>query len=372
MPALGKLLGIRLVVKVGATLAHPAPRELLDAITSVQVTSSGTGQDGFSVTFTLTKSVDYNLVTLAELEPPNRIAIGVQMGLLPEVLIDGVITHHQVNPSIEPGGSTLTIMGRDWTEVMNLTDRRESYPNQPDDMIVGQVLLRYATYGPIPDLQSALRGTRTETDGTTQQNANDLAFIRHLATRNGFVFYSEPGPLFGTNRVYFGPEARGGELQPALSHNHGAASNLTSIQVSYDALAATNPAGNVVNAETGQIQPITPPRPRMPPLASRTVVLRETIARDAAHQRPAEAGATLAAALASSPEPVSVSGQLDSLRYGRVLRPRRLVALRGIGPTFDGQYYVRSVTHSISRTDYSQSFSLSREGRGSLVPVVPT
>jgi hypothetical protein len=37
---------------------------------------------------------------------------------------------------------------------------------------------------------------------------------------------------------------------------------------------------------------------------------------------------------------------------------------------YDGFYYVKSVTHTISRTSYSQSFGLSREGTGTLTPVV--
>jgi len=67
---------------------------------------------------------------------------------------------------------------------------------------------------------------------------------------------------------------------------------------------------------------------------------------------------------------VTVSGELESVRYGNVLRPRGLVGLRGAGRTYDGTYYVRSVTHSISQLSYRQSFSLSREGTGALLPVV--
>jgi hypothetical protein len=34
-------------------------------------------------------------------------------------------------------------------------------------------------------------------------------------------------------------------------------------------------------------------------------------------------------------------------------------------------YYVKSVSHSIKRGEYKQSFSLQREGLGSTLPVVP-
>ena len=58
------------------------------------------------------------------------------------------------------------------------------------------------------------------------------------------------------------------------------------------------------------------------------------------------------------------------MRYGDVLRPRGVVGLRGAGFTFDGLYYVKSVSHSISRGQFKQRFSLSREGTGAITPVV--
>jgi hypothetical protein len=39
--------------------------------------------------------------------------------------------------------------------------------------------------------------------------------------------------------------------------------------------------------------------------------------------------------------------------------------------SLDGFYYVKSVTHSLSRGAYRQQFSLSREGFGTTTPMVP-
>ena len=50
------------------------------------------------------------------------------------------------------------------------------------------------------------------------------------------------------------------------------------------------------------------------------------------------------------------------LRYGRVLKARQLVGVRGAGMAFDGLYYVKSVTHTIKRGEYKQSFTLTRNG----------
>jgi hypothetical protein len=48
-----------------------------------------------------------------------------------------------------------------------------------------------------------------------------------------------------------------------------------------------------------------------------------------------------------------------------------LVGVRGAGLTYDGLYYVDSVTHNIQRGQYKQSFQLSRDGLISITPKVP-
>ena len=74
----------------------------------------------------------------------------------------------------------------------------------------------------------------------------------------------------------------------------------------------------------------------------------------------------------STDEVITATGELDALRYGQILRPRSLVDLRGAGASFDGTYYVKSVTHKIDiqKGEYKQSFTLTREGKGALTPFV--
>jgi hypothetical protein len=78
-------------------------------------------------------------------------------------------------------------------------------------------------------------------------------------------------------------------------------------------------------------------------------------------------GLALAAQMA---EAVTGEGSLDVTRYGGVLKARQLVGVRGVGPAFDGLYYVKSVTHKIKRGEYKQNFKLSRNGLVSTVPTV--
>jgi hypothetical protein len=73
---------------------------------------------------------------------------------------------------------------------------------------------------------------------------------------------------------------------------------------------------------------------------------------------------------AKNAEVVTCTGSLDVTRYGGVLKARQLVGVRGVGPAFDGLYYVKSVTHKIKRGDYKQDFILTRNGLVSTVPTV--
>jgi hypothetical protein len=82
--------------------------------------------------------------------------------------------------------------------------------------------------------------------------------------------------------------------------------------------------------------------------------------------------ALLGLAKSSKPDAITGSGTLDVLRYGRPLKARQLVGVRGAGTSYDGLYYVTRVTHNIKRGEYKQNFSLAREGLISLTPrVIP-
>ena len=68
---------------------------------------------------------------------------------------------------------------------------------------------------------------------------------------------------------------------------------------------------------------------------------------------------------------VGIQGILPTMYDGRTLHSRGLVGVRGAGDAFDGLYYVSSVTHTIKRGEYKQSFTLARNGLLSTIPRVP-
>ena len=365
-------LGIRLILMMGQTVPLPAPREALDAVTNVQVTNDAQSGDGFQITFGLSKNqpTDYSLLQSGALNPSTRVIIGLLLGASPEVLIDGIITHHQHAPSNEPGQSTLTVTGKDVSIMLDLEEKNAKYENQPDFLIVTQLIASYAQYGLVPQV-TPTTDVPIMIQRIPGQHETDLKFIQRMGERNGFVFYIEP-LTFGANTAYWGVENRLGLPQPRLTLGQGASTNLKSLHFSQDALAPVSASGTFVEPITKTAIPIPPlPSLRIPPLAlSPTPAMRKVLMRDTSNQNPAQAATSALARTTNTPDAVTGEGEIDSVRYGSVLRARKLVNVRGAGLSYDGTYYVKRVTHTITRGDYKQSFAISREGTGALLPIV--
>jgi hypothetical protein len=371
---LASLLGLRLVLWMGRSVPLPAPPAVLEALDEAEVRNDADGADGFQLTFTLAKTRlgDYGLVGEAALQPLSRVVIGLLIGAVPAVLIDGVVTHHQTQASSDPGGSRLTVTGRDLTQVMDLNERDDDYPNQPDWLVVTQVISRYAQYGLVP-AATPTADIPLELLRVTRQHETDLAFVRRLGAANGYVFYAEP-VTFGVTRAYWGPEVRAGAPQPALTVDQGEATNVAQIDFANDALAPEGVAGMFIDPIFKRSLPLPQlPTLRVPPLAAQPgPVHRTRRLRTTANQDAAKAAAAAGAAVSTTREPISASGQVDGVRYGQVLRARGVVGVRGAGVSHDGFYYVRRVTHRLREGSWTQSFSLSREGTYPLSPVVST
>jgi hypothetical protein len=368
-------LGVRLMLLMGKTVPVPAPADVVRALTQVEVTRDAAGRDGFRLTFNVgkDKTLEYALVAASSTGLFNRVIVAVLVGPIPDVLIDGVITQHQHAPSREPGQSNFVVMGTDLTTMLDLKEKSESYPNQPDFLIVTRLLASYASFGLVPAILPTT-DIPIELDKIPRQTETDLGFIKRLARRNGYVFFIDPVTLF-VNRAYFGPETRLGLPLPALSMDSGSSSNVKSLSFSHDGLAPVAPEGSFFLPLANLVLPIPAlPSLRLPPFVTNPTPARRTVLlRDAGNKGPAEALNASVSAVSTAPESVTGTGQVDTARYGAIIQARRPIGVRGAGLAYDGLYYVKKVTHKIDvqKYTYTQDFTLTREGTGSLFPVVP-
>jgi hypothetical protein len=372
------LKGLHLTLMIGPAVPIPAPQSVIDAITSVQVTS-GRDRSGFQVTFAVSKKSTLltTMLPAGYFDPMvTRVIVIVTLGGLPNVLMDGLVTRQELQPSSEPGQSTLTITGEDLSVAMDVVEKVMPYPSVPDVAKINLALAPYALLGVVPIVIPPIISTvKPITDGyESQVMQTDLEYIRGLASRCGYVFYVEPGPLPGQSIAYFGPDIRLPIPQPALSVNMDAHSNVESLSFSLDGLAKKVRIYTILDPITHKI-PLPIPVPNInafkPPLGARpTPPAKVEFSKDVAQQQPDEAARGILGFLMNNSDAINGNGSLDVLRYGRVLRSRMLVGVRGAGLAYDGMYYVDSVTHNVKRGEYKQNFSLSRDGLISITPRV--
>jgi hypothetical protein len=207
------------------------------------------------------------------------------------------------------------------------------------------------------------------------QRGSDYAYIKELADRVGYVFYLEPGPSPGTSKAYWGPEIRVGAAQPALTANMDAQTNVEQLSFNFDKQKKKLPivffqepvSKAPIPVPIPDITPLNPPLGLVPPLPPNIVKLEDT-----AHMSAPDALMAGLAYAGQNSDSVFGKGKLDVAKYGRLLKSRQLVGVRGAGLPFNGLYYVKSVTHEIERGSYKQNFSLARNALISTTPTVPT
>ncbi len=358
--------GVRLQLKLGANTLAPAPYDVMDALLEVEVTNNDLQRDGFQMTFSLSrtrKMQEHTLLKDGLLDPKSRVCIIVLIQGKSQVLINGVITKHQVIPSQEPGQSRLVVTGEDTGHDLDRNEKNNTHLNQSDSRIVEAILRRYRGFE--PDVTST-SPTPSEAVRIVTQYHTDLAFIQRLAEKNSFVFFTEPTGTPGVSTAYWGRRDRAKvPVQPALNINMGSETNIVQISFDFNAFEPLIPETEIIDPKSQSTLSIPSPDPQDSPLARRkTDALRTKPLRSAAKLDSELARKLALQARSKSAHAVTVQGELDVTLYGRVLRSRRKVDVRGAGKSYDGTYYVSQVTHRIKRGEYRQSFTLTREGLG--------
>jgi hypothetical protein len=370
--------GFYLTLMMGGFNASPVPQAVIDALVEVKVTSTVGSQGGFQLKLTTGRLSKVAAMHAAgAFDPRQRVIIAVTVNGATDVLMDGIITKQDLTPGTAAGKSTLTLTGLDLTALMDFIDLTGiPYPGMPASVIVELALAKYLVLGVIPVAIPTLLTLVTNPISTIpKQQGSDYKYISALAKKYGAVFYLDPGPKPGMSMAYWGPDLSKmfGGVQPALSIDFDASTNLDSINFSYDGTLATNYLVTIIEPNTKLPIPIPLPSIdliKAPQAAKSPTPLKYLQLKPIASKDPTGAALQGIGKLFETADVVSASGQLDVLRYGRVFKARQLAAVRGAGPYYDGQYYVKSVSHSIKRGEYKQSFTLARGGTHASVSTV--
>lgn len=292
----------------------------------------------------------------------NRVSIGAgypESGV--ETLIDGYITHMNVNLSGDPQESTLEISGMDASALMDLEEKQLAWPNKKDSEIAQQIFGDYGLSYEVEDTVARLE----ETVSTTLQTESDIRFLRRLAARNGFECFVQG------SKGYFRSPTLERPPQKLLAIQFGEETNLVNLRFRADGTAPTH-------LEIRRIDPFEKEEAREEMTESPRRKLGETGLADL-QSRARDGRLLLKNQIAASSQEmrgrlregyrggdrfVHVEGEIDARIYGAVLRSKRLVTIKGAGEQFSGLYYVTRVRHAFTLDGYTQSFEGGRNGAG--------
>jgi hypothetical protein len=373
------LKGVNLTLMIGPVAPLPVSKSVIEALTSVEITNKTDGPSLFQLTFTLNNNSPLQTMFLlagGSTPPLMRVVVVATVGGQANVLIDGVITDHEVQPGATGADSTLTLTGEDLTRVMDYFDLRGfPFPAMSAEMRVLLILAKYAFLGIVPMvIPTILLDVPIPTDRIPLQQGKDLPYIKALADEAGYVFYIEPTNTPGLNTAYWGPEIKIGAPQPALNGDMDAHANVESLSFSIDTEKKVQPLVYIHNQALKTPIPIpvpdvsilNPPLGAVPPIPKKFEQLDGT-----ARLSPVRAAMMGMTSASTTGDVIEARGSLDVLRYGRILQSRKLVGVRGVGGPFNGLYFVKSVKHKIKRGEYKQDFTLSRNALISTLPQVP-
>ena len=363
--------GLYAQVLAGKSVPKPLGAAFVNQLASIEVTQVSNAASGFQLVFESERGVATG--ALPTFAPFSRVVVLVLIDGVPEVLIDGFVTHQELIPGRQTTGSMVAITGEDATVMMDLEQKTATFPALNDWAIANKILGSYIKYGLVPDAKTP-RGMEQPlpTQRTPVQHATDLEQLRIMASRYGFVFHVTPTLVPMVNTAYWGPPQWTGAPQPALSASMNNLSNVKSLSFTYDTLAPTTVSGMISNPSTGKAQTINvakstvPPLSRQPALTANKPNVRNTLLTGVSGWGTGLAEARARSMVDRSTERVLVAeGQVSVMDYGKPLHAKRLVSVRGTGASYDGLYYVERTTHVLRRGTYDVSFRLTRAGTGS-------
>jgi phage protein D len=264
----------------------------------------------------------------------------------------------------------------DTSLLLSLEEKVATWRDLSDGDIIQQILSSYGVQAKVDSTPTV----HQENDTTIVQRAPDLQFARALGQRNGQELYFEVDP--DTDEVFGSSRAPGldGTPQPDLAIRFGADSNLKSFTVHQGVQRPLNVRAEQIDVKANSANSATAGDTNLRLLggsdldalvdgpASSLVSPRDAPAQMLVLGPPTSDQTELQTiAQAVRDEAgwfITASGEVNTEAYGAVLRPRRLVQVKGAGNAHSGRYYVTRVVHELKGEGvYIQQFTARRNAR---------
>ncbi|NIU78413.1 MAG: hypothetical protein GWN71_34115 [Gammaproteobacteria bacterium] len=167
---------------------------------------------------------------------------------------------------------------------------------------------------------------------------------------------------------HFHPPELEAEPQGVLTVGFGAASNVAELTARFDGLRPTTARAAQVSAGDGAAESATADTVSLTDLGGTSVLGAEnprvSVVTGSGVAGAGELQAYVQAVVDRSAWALRADGDLNTTRYEGVLRAKKPVSLRGIGPSLSGVYYVEKVLHAFTAEGYTQRFTLRRNAFG--------
>lgn len=289
--------------------------------------------------------------------------VQVRIGSTLETLLDGHVVETHATLDARPGASALEVVAMDATARMNLEEKVRAWPDRSDADVAREI---FGEHGLSADVE-ATQPVRQEVEGTLVQRGTDIRFLRRLAQRNGFECYVEADPGTGRATGHFHAPRLDAPPQGVLTVGMGSPT-VDQFQVRHRMTQAAQAQAHAVDAATLEARSGSAARIAAKALGRDALGggpdPRTVLVAGAGGATAGELGTVAQAALDRTAWEVEAEGRLNTAAYGKVLRAKRTVLVRGVGRRFGGTYRVERVLHAFGDDGHVQHFTLRRNAVG--------
>lgn len=385
MSMFGNMRGISMNLLIGPSpVALPMPIDAMEAIEELEVKLCDKGPSGFKLVLRAGRNGPMDLLETPFVNNPSfaeqaRLIVTIIFDVRPTVIFDGLVSKRHILPGDRPNEGWLVLLGHDLSFEMDREVEPKEHPAMDETAIATRIAAAYAKFGMVPKVTPPKSIDQPlPVERTPQQRCSDWAYLQQMAKRHGYETYVDPGPLPGTNQLYWGPSVQSKVQQRTIRVNVGPASDAFDVNVSHSAEELTTVETEVLDSTSGKKMPVKAMIPSRTPLGA----VPEGVRRMGKTRKETieTSGLSFAQAMAraqarvdeSAGDVLCVTGTLDSAKYNAALKARDNVDLSGAGTKFDGTYKVAEVRHRIKPGSYTQHFVLTRSELGPKSPVART
>ncbi len=303
---------------------------------------------------------DFPLLSDVHFEPEKELTVLLTVDQVPDVLVAGPVTRHEIEIPNGGSGATLDVVGADRTVVMDREDKAKIWNGVTDSVAVSTILGGYQL---VPDVTPTTT-VHTDLKHCLVQRETDLRFVRRLARRNGFWFWiSSPAP--GTNVAHFKRFTPAGTPGVEFAIN-AKASTVDAVSIAWDTERPAAAMLKQINLTDKSTLDGSVARSPLTGIASKGLADIVKATRSARLTVPADdAGDLTARAEALLIDDgwfvrARLTARLTVLK--KVVHAHTLASLSGVGARHSGQYVVSRVVHDIDPDDDVMTIDLIRNG----------